>query len=184
MSALTSPPRGAITSTIQWNTAVPAGEREPGEQRAAGAADAEGDREREPEQPDERRRGRVVELEAEQAEQHAADARRSRPTGRRSGSWCRLTAMPDASAATSELRTARIARPDGERWSAWMTSVSTPKIDEEQQDLLRELAEVDLRQVRDRAGSTQLVDEEVVDQFSPGCRASVRGSSSPARRCR
>ena len=38
----------------------------------------------------------------------------------------RLTAMPDASAATSELRTASAARPDGERMSAWITSVRNP----------------------------------------------------------
>ena len=38
----------------------------------------------------------------------------------------RLTRMPDASAATSELRTASVARPDAERCSAWMTSVSSP----------------------------------------------------------
>ncbi len=38
----------------------------------------------------------------------------------------RLTLMPDASAATSELRTASVARPEAERITAWMTSVSRP----------------------------------------------------------
>ena len=34
--------------------------------------------------------------------------------------------MPEASAATSELRTASTARPDAERCRLWMTSVITP----------------------------------------------------------
>ena len=107
--------RSGTTTTRSSGRRGAGGEREAGEQRATGAADAEGHREREPEQPDERRRGRVAELEREHGRASRRRCRRSRRTGRRSVIFERLTAMPDASAATSELRTARIARPDDER---------------------------------------------------------------------
>ncbi len=41
--------------------------------------------------------------------------------------FVRLARTPDASAATSELRTASIARPDAERCNAWMARVRSPK---------------------------------------------------------
>ncbi len=50
------------------------GEREAGEQRAAGAPDAERHREREPDEPGQHRRARVGELEREHAEHRATDA--------------------------------------------------------------------------------------------------------------
>ena len=56
----------------------------------------------------------------------------------------RLVAMPDASAATSELRTARMARPDAERWQRVDDQGDAARTREEQQDLLGDLAEVEL----------------------------------------
>ena len=65
--------------------------------------------------------------------------------------FVRLARMPDASAATSELRTARMARPDADRWSAWITSVSRPKTARNSRICSWSSAEVDLREVRDAA---------------------------------
>ena len=58
--------------------------------------------------------------------------------------FVRLARMPDASAATSELRTASIARPDAERMQRVDDEGEQPEEHEEQQDLLLELAEVEL----------------------------------------
>ena len=102
-----------------------AGEGEPGQERAPGSADAERHREREPDEPGKHRRGGVGERERVHAEQRATDPG---DRGDRANIMIfdRFTLMPDASAATSELRTASAARPDDECFTAWMTSVSRP----------------------------------------------------------
>ena len=155
-------------------------EREAGEQRAAGAADAERHREREPERGP-TSGGAVALVNGNENMPSitppmpaiAADRAKIRI-------FERFTAMPDASAATSELRTARVARPDDERISAWIDEREQTEHREEQQDLLLEQAEVDLGQVRDVAGPFELVHDEVVEPVEAGDVERRRADRPPA----
>ena len=98
------------------------GEREPREQRSPGSPDPERDGQREPEQSDQRRCRRLTDGKAEQPQQTpptpamAADSPKTK-------TFVRFTRIPDASAATSELRMASMARPEEERMNAWIASV-------------------------------------------------------------
>ena len=124
---------------------MPAGEREAGEQRAAGATDAERHREREPDEAGQHGRAVVSVNWNENMPSIAPPIPAMAAERAKIMTFDRFTAMPDASAATSELRTASVARPDDERISAWTTRVSSPNTDEEQQDLLLQQGEVHLR---------------------------------------
>ena len=117
----TLPPPGKIVVADPVEDGGAARERQAGEQRAARAPDAEGHREREPEQADERRGGRVGDR-AEVEQPRNTPPKPAIPADRaNSRTFVRFDVMPDACAATSELRTASVARPDADRSSAWMT---------------------------------------------------------------
>ena len=171
--------RGAAAEQVGVGDPVedrrPDREREAREQRAARAADAERHREREPEQPDVGRRAGVAETEAVHPEQHAAEA----GDGGRQGEDQDLGAVRrhagrlgrDLGAPYGEHRATRrgtLQRVDHEGDDA--------EEHEEDEDLVGELREVDLRLVALRSGGRGA-------SSGPRCRSWACGSSTRADPC-
>ena len=124
------------------------GERESGEQCAAGAADAERDREREPEETREHGRARVRELEREHAEHRATDAR---DRGGQGEDHDLGAVHRDARRLGRDLRAAHGERGAARRRAHQRVDDEGEQAEhrEEQQDLLLQQAEVHLGQVGD-----------------------------------